>query len=166
MSLRAVATAQLETVQDLVLAAEHRYWEGLELMVHEQPYAGIYLMGYAAEMLLKTACFFFDGARPVDPAQARLAPIRRLGRHHLPGVPDDHFHSLTFWTEALALTRHLADRPLDPDLLAGLRACAARIGTNWWVEMRYRPAQGAAPHGLAVYTDVSWIRLNHHALWS
>jgi hypothetical protein len=165
MALRTAAT-QLETVQDLVLAAEDRYWEGLELMVREQPYAGIYLMGYAAEMLLKTACFFFNGARPAEPAQGRLAPMRRLGRQHFPGAPDENFHSLVFWAEALAFTRNQAGRPLAAALLAPLRGSTARIAAEWWVEMRYRPTQAAAMCAIDVYNDVSWIRLNHHALWS
>ena len=101
MPLRALFDSTPETIQDLVLAAELRYWDGLELMVQRRLDAGVYLMGYTAEMLLKTACFFVDGARPGEAAQPRLAPTRRLGRAIFPAVPDESFHSLSFWAAAL-----------------------------------------------------------------
>ena len=92
--------------------------------------------------------------------------MRRLGRQHFPGIPDENFHSLLFWAEVLELTRNYAGRPLPAALLAMLHSSAARIGAEWWVEMRYRPTQAAAMYTIDVYNDVSWIRLNHHALWS
>ena len=123
-------------------------------------------MGYTAEMLLKTACFFFDGARPAEPAQPRLAPTRRLGRKSFPAVLDESFHSLKFWAIALEHKRVAAGRPLAGPLLAALHATVGRLYDTWWVEMRYRPPQAASAECLMLHEDVSWIRANHTALWS
>jgi hypothetical protein len=164
--LRTLLEADKETVQDLVLAAEERYWEGLELMLQGRIDAGIYLMGYTSEMLLKTACFFFDGARPADLTKDRLSPTRRLGASRFPAVKDEFFHSLKFWATALEHKRATAGRPLAPPLLAALHAAVGRLYDIWWVEMRYRPRRATPADSLALYEDVSWMRANHMALWS
>lgn len=166
VSLRSQLSGSHETVQDLVLAAEERYWEGLELMVHQRSHAGVYLMGYAAEMLLKTACFLFDGAKPAEPAQPRLVPTKKLGEANFPDVPHESFHSLAFWAAALEYKRSVAGRPLAPPVLAALRSATLGLYDTWWVEMRYRPSGATIVDCLQLVDSVSWIRAHHTALWS
>lgn len=57
MSLRSRLESQPETIQEFELAAEERYYEGLELMVSGRSGGGVYLMGYVGEMILKVAYF-------------------------------------------------------------------------------------------------------------
>ncbi|HWL94516.1 MAG TPA: hypothetical protein VNT79_13405 [Phycisphaerae bacterium] len=64
MPLRYRILSTPETVQDLVLASDQKYWEGIELLLAGRRGAGIYLLGFAAEMILKAAVFRIDGARP------------------------------------------------------------------------------------------------------
>jgi hypothetical protein len=59
----------METVQDQVLAAEERYWDAYELAVQGRPFAEIYLAGFTAECLLKTAAFASTGPRRQRPSR-------------------------------------------------------------------------------------------------
>ena len=76
MPLRSLLEPTPETVNDLVLAAEERYWDAYELAVQGRAFAAIYVAGFTAEMLLKVAGFRFDGAAPGDAIQPRLGPAR------------------------------------------------------------------------------------------
>ena len=57
MLLRRRIQSTPETVQDFELAAEQRFWDGMQLLVSGHLFAGIYLLGYTAEILLKLACW-------------------------------------------------------------------------------------------------------------
>lgn len=96
MSMRRYVDAHPGTVQDLELASSDRLWEGLGLLVAGRTAGGVYLLGYVAEMVLKNACFQFDGARPADPVRPLLGPVRALGRQHFPAIQQENYHSLVF----------------------------------------------------------------------
>ena len=57
MTLRLRLQPLPETIQEFDLAAEERYWTGLDLMTRGESTAGIYFMGYAAEMLAQKQLF-------------------------------------------------------------------------------------------------------------
>jgi len=94
--LRRLLQSHPETVQDLDLAAEERYWEGLELMADGHTGAGIYLMGYAAEMKLKVAYSRLQGASPGADARSYIVPARRRAPTLIPGIQDETSHSVRF----------------------------------------------------------------------
>lgn len=164
MPLRYRLQAEPETVQDLEIACEQRYWEGLELLVAGYRGAGIYLLGYAAEMILKQACFLVDGARPFDHVASRLAPVASWARHHLPGLQHEHYHSLRFWAAVLQVKRQLGGQPLEAPLRDRLRQRTNRIFGIWTVAMRYRPDRSLPREARAVYDDVTWLRDHRHQL--
>ena len=60
MALRPRLQPTLETIQEFELAAEERYWAGLELMTRGDALTDIYILGYVAEMLLKNSYFFAE----------------------------------------------------------------------------------------------------------
>ena len=63
-----------ETVQEFELAAEDRYWAGMELMTRGDGATGIYLMGYVAEMLLKNSYFLLNiQTTPTFPVGSQLS---------------------------------------------------------------------------------------------
>jgi hypothetical protein len=162
-----------ETVQDLVLAAEERYWEAYELVVQGHPFAGAYLMGYTAEMLLKTAAFRFDGALPGDLVAPRLGPAKTFGASYFPNIHYESYHSLRFWLTFLDMKRANAGRPLPPALYADIGPRIDRIYGTWWVSMRYRSAMlpvsvssTAQVEALNLLEDVDWLRKHHSDLWS
>jgi hypothetical protein len=155
-----------ETVADFDRAAEARYWEGCELVTQGRELAGVYLLGYTAEMILKHACFRTNRARPADPAAGLFGPIRNWMNLHQPLVQREAYHSLLFWMLYLRgrrreLGRPLPD-PLDWELVRRIRV----LYQNWSVELRYR-AWPVPPEAVrAVYDHVTWLRDARVGLWS
>ncbi len=166
MSLRRRLESSPETVQEFELAAEQKYFEALELMASGYRGAGIYLMGYVAEMLLKVAFFRYDGARPADLVGPRLGPARRRGRARIPrDVPWENYHSLNFWSLLLICERRWRNDPLPARIEARLRQRTRRLYQHWWVEMRYRRDSSRSLEVQTVYDDATWVRDNRVALW-
>lgn len=174
MSLRdELHAAGGETVQDLVLAADDRFWDAYELATQGRAFAAIYLAGFVGEMLLKTAGFRFDGAAPGDPVQPRLGPARAFGTARFPTVGHESYHSLRFWAAFLEHKRADAARPLAAPLLADLHRRVDRAHEIWWVSMRYRAAGVPAAVASAAEADlhplleeIDWLRKMHVLLWS
>jgi len=155
--LRYRIEAHPETVQDLELASGEKFWEGIELLVTGHRGGGIYLLGYAAEMILKSAYFRFDGARPGDPVGARLGPARSWGKQFLPSIDHENYHSLWFWYHILRRKRRRAGRPLAQALDDQLLRRVRRIYGMWTVAMRYQPDQALEAEAESFYNDVRWI---------
>jgi len=154
-----------ETVQELELAAEARYWEGLELMALGRRDVGIYLMGYGAEMHLKLACFRLVGASNVDPVEA-LRNQARLDVRAWPVAarpPEEGLHSLRFWFALLKRRRQDAGRS---DLTVDFERCVERLYQTWWVGMRYHQGMARDADMDQVFEDVSWLARNYSILWS
>ena len=127
-----------ETLQDFELAAQDRYWEGLELLLAGRDAGGVYLLGYTAEMLLKLASLRLESVRPNDQVKPRLAPVRNWMRQTCPGIEYEGFHSLVFWATYLRTKRRQQGRPLDPLTESQLAQRTRRLYSVWAVEMRYR----------------------------
>ncbi|AGP39313.1 hypothetical protein BE04_00110 [Sorangium cellulosum] len=160
-------------MQDLILAAEERYWDAYELAVQGRDFAAIYLAGFTAEMLLKTAGFRFNGIALGQETGPLLGPARAFGQARFPAIDHESYHSLRFWLAYLEHKRADAGRPLDPALLNELRVRVARAYETWWVAMRYRSsatpdvrAVGNLAEVLTLLEDVGWIMNNHTLLWS
>lgn len=147
-----------ETVQDLAIASDEKYWEGIELLVSGRRGEGIYLLGYSVEMMLKNACFLAEGARPSDLVGPRLGPIRSWAKSALPDIPPESYHSLRFWVHVLRRKRASLGRQLPRQVDAGLVRRTHRIHGTWIVSMRYKPDQALQQEAESVYNDVTWIR--------
>ena len=102
MTLRLRLQPLPETIQEFDLAAEERYWTGLDLMTRGESTAGIYFMGYAAEMLLKNSYFLLDkSTTPAFPVGTQLGLAKLAAATFLPGRPFKNYHDLLFWSELL-----------------------------------------------------------------
>jgi hypothetical protein len=165
MTLRYLLERPPETIEGFVLAAEQRHLEGLELTLARRYGAAVYLMGYAAEMLLKAACFRFDGAGPRDPVSPLLAPARSWQRRYFPTIDPESYHSLKFWCNLLLHKRGLRRCPLSRGVRSRFARCVNRMYTVWWIEMRYRPDQAGLEEAQIMYNEVEWVRNNHRVLW-
>ena len=155
-----------ETVQELEFASEARCAEGVLLLDEEATRkAGVYLLGYAAEMLFKTAYFRFAKARSFDPVAPLLDAAKAKAKVFNLAEDRENYHNLRFWTELLLETRSRNDRRLPKTLEDELRGRAARLHENWWVEMRYRNLAFAKQEALFVLRDVEWVRNHHLSLW-
>ncbi len=165
MQLRQRLALYPETLSDFGVAAEEKYWEGIELAAAGHNAAGIYLLGFTAEMLLKIACFRNDGALVTSPVSPLLVPARTWLNATPMSVPHESYHSLWFWMTYLQARRIHQRRPLARNLDGELVHHVRRLYQVWWIEMRYRPDQATAHEVNRVVTDVTWLRENFLFLW-
>jgi hypothetical protein len=147
------------------LAAEDRYWEGVELLIAGRSGGGVYVLGYAAEIFLKIACFRLEPVRPTDLAGPFFGPARKWMEIHSPTVDREKYHSLLFWSTYLRDKRRWQGRPLPMPVDWQLVRRARRLYRTWWVEMRYRQDRAQAIDARIVYDDVTWLRDHYHDLW-
>ena len=164
MSLRNRLAIVPETIQEFTGAAEDRYWEGIELLVDGQYHGGIYLLGYVAEMLQKSAYFSFRGEAPTSLVWPMLNPAWRRGADWFsgsfsPNSPD--YHNLDFWARLLIEERRRAGRPLPYHLHSPYLIHSSRIYLGWWIEMRYRRAAANQDDAENMLDSVSWLRRHY-----
>ena len=164
--LRRQLDATPETVADFELAGESRYWDGCQLITQGHGLGGIYLLGYAAEMILKHACFRTDRARPADPVAGFFGPIRAWMNRRYPSVDRETYHSLLFWTHYLRGKRRDFGTPLSNGLDWELTRRTRRLYSTWSVDLRYRDWTVQATEVQMVYNDVTWLRDTRIRLWS
>ena len=167
MPIRPLAQSAPETVQGFEAAAEEKYEDGFNLMATASPGNGIYLMGYAAEMLLKAAYFRVIGLADTVPITRQRLRDARADAASLGVVSDDEqFHNVAFWGELIIKKRLHQSRGLTPDLTDDLSLRSKRLAQNWFVEMRYQVLQGVTAQDLEdVLDDVVWIKSSQESLW-
>jgi hypothetical protein len=165
MPLRYRLEQQSETLLSFELASHAKYLEGYDLMFRGYGGAGMYLMGYSAEMLLKTAYFRYSGAQPSDRISALLAPAQQTAKRLIPGVSPEGNHSLRYWALLLRAKRSQRNHPLPGIIDASFVSRTRRLHQNWWVGMRYRPDSSEPLEVLSLRDDVDWLRANHGKLW-
>lgn len=165
MPLRFRLEQQQETLFSFERAASAKYLEGHELMFSGYGGAGMYLMGYSAEMLLKSAYFRFSGALPADRIAALLGPAQQTAQQLIPGVPRETYHSLRFWALLLRAKRSQQNDPLPFAVDAPFVSRTRRLYQNWWIGMRYRPDLSQPMEALVLLEDVDWLRANYGKLW-
>lgn len=162
MALRPRLQPILETVQEFELAAEERYWAGLELMTRGDALTGIYILGYVAEMLLKNSYFLLSVAtRPTFPVGSQLAQDKLAMSILVPQYKFKSYHDLTYWAIVLAEKRRNENRPLPLSLETELMAHVQRLSENWFVELRYRAGQALPTEIAETYESVTWIRTHY-----
>jgi hypothetical protein len=155
-----------ETVADFDLAAESRYWDGCQLITQGHGLGGVYLLGYAAEMILKHACFRVDRGRPADPAAGFFGPTRLWMRHHHAAIAPESYHSLLFWAYYLRGKRRETGVVLPDAVDWELVRRTRRLYSIWSVDLRYRDWTAPAAETQSVYDDVTWLRDTRIRLWS
>ena len=162
--------APLETAGDMFLAANTRYQEGLALLNAGYLDGGIYLLGYAAEMILKTSFCRID---PTAPMYATVRSRFGIAEGHwrrekgsLP-FPSGHEHSLIFWESVLPAERTARGKPaLGVMVSQTLSHCVRDVAENWAVKMRYQPKTATAQEADSVRSAVEWMHDNQRSLWS
>ena len=165
MTLRRRLATVPETVQEFDLASAQKQREGAALIAAGHPGAGIYLLGYSAEMLLKNAYFRYTGASAVDRIQPRLAPALAAGRLYIPATPHESYHSLQFWALLLREVRRRQRRPLPALVDASFTARTRRLHQTAWIGMRYQQDQATVQEAQNAQSDVAWLHLHYTELW-
>ncbi len=152
-------------------AADARLTEGEALVDGGYPDAGIYLLGYAAEMVLKTAYCRVDPAVNIskDLIADRFGSAATQWKSLFPGqpLPKQRGHDLLFWHLVLLEERKVQGKPPLATIGTGglLSACVARLYDDWFVEMRYRHQEATAQEARNVKDDVQWLHTYQDDLW-
>lgn len=144
-----------ETWPNMKAAAETRLWDALTLAAGdtERGAGAIYLMGYVAEILLKTAYCEFAKLAPNDP----VYPFLRASAAAT--------HNLTGLLNILINTRITTGVPLDPVFAGNLIRHIDTIQSHCEVTMRYYDFAATAYEVEEVFASVEWIRRNYDLLW-
>lgn len=124
------------------------------------------MLGYAAEMILKHACFRVDLARPADPASGFFGPIKTWMKVHHPQVEKESYHSLLFWGYYLRSKRRAEGKPLPLPIDWELVRRVRRLYSVWSVGLRYRDWTAPAKETGFVFEDVTWLRDMRLRIWS
>lgn len=151
-----------ETIAEFEVARFDRLDDGLSLGKRHRRLGGIYLMGYFAEMSLKSAFFQLLGFRADEPITMKdLRTAAALARRDLRVHKDSEgFHGLVFWFQAiLALRDHLGQNQ-SVDLSRELGWRIQRIAANWRVSMRYSRDITVPEDWSDFVFDVHWVRAN------
>jgi hypothetical protein len=164
MSYRALLQSTVETVQDQTRSAELRLDEAVTLYLDGKYHSAIYMAGLAAEMFLKTACFFVSGAKNADPIRLLVGAVNRKAHK---SARYKSGHSLLFWYEELLARRRRARLGISNDL----KQIVSSLSSDWFNEMRYRPGrrpdpEPSDPDALDFLEHVEWLGKNYNALRS
>lgn len=156
-----------DCIQEFEQAKADRLWDGMSLWLASREPGAVYVLGYAAEMAVKSAYFRLSGFTIVQP----------IGRHELNtararastlGVSAhwESFHSLRFWRDLLVAHRHAVARPLSSSVEASLRAAVDTIYDRWWIEMRYKRGYSTRTDLEQIAAAVDWIDKNYTTLYT
>lgn len=166
MALRVRLHGRQETLNDFELAAEVRYWEGLELMIAGENAGRSISHRLLGRDVVEVRMFRFDGVRPGDYVDARPAAVQNRWRRVLPGSPTRKRPQLVVLDgNAAKCPRHSRPPPT---------ACFRHpTGTM----DKYRLPELVVQHALLwrsapqteaidVYCGVNWLRDHRTQLWS
>ena len=160
-----------DSIKKFELSAQHKYQAGLTLIDGGDAATGIEQLGYAAEMLLKSAYFRFMRPAIGLPRTTTAITSRMLreaaregGRLGVRYDPEG-YHSLLFWTLLLIAARRNLLRPLSPEAERDLRTRLRQLHAIWMIENRYQPKTHATEDAVLMRAHVTWLRDNHQQLW-
>ena len=141
-------------------AAQERYWDGLELATgYENHQLGaLYLLGYAAEIVLKIAFF-----RVCNWPDSQTVDFRQAIRHaQWKGY---NLHDIDAWANLLVTERIIRESPLDPVIVGQLRAHVSALAANWRESLRYHHDSVKDDELETVHQSASWLLAHRDLLW-
>jgi hypothetical protein len=145
-------------------AAERRLWDAFVLAASHEgaETSAVYLLGYVAEIVLKTAFYRERGlSRFVDTAAARR--LARSYRAAYRRSPND--HDLQYWLFVLERIKSAHGRRLSPAFLGAVALRIGLLADNWNESLRYRDARPTPAELNQVLDSVEWIWKNRKRLW-
>jgi hypothetical protein len=159
---RLAVAEPFETWTGMERAAAQRFWDALVLATGEAGHeaGAIYLFGYVAEMLLKTAYFRFIGV----PVGQDIAPVLRAVRNHSLWTGRN-LHDLRSWIDFLIDIRQLQGQPLSPLTAGAIRQRVLAVDAHWRESLRYTPQAATVIELDETFAGVEWLRDNHALLW-
>ena len=160
-----------DSIKKFELAAQHKYQAGLTLIESGDAATGIEQLGYAAEMLLKSAYFRFMRSRiglnrittTITGKMLRDA-AREGARLHIRYDPES-YHSLLFWALLLAAIRKDQGQPLPSEVEIGMLLRMRELHSLWMIDHRYQNKNYRDADVSRMYVNVTWLLENHSLLW-
>ncbi|MBX9622870.1 MAG: hypothetical protein K2X82_03560 [Gemmataceae bacterium] len=146
------------TVRAFRAAAGARYRDGVALAEADRPLGAVYVLGYAAEMLLKAAYFRLRGWGPRTPITFPHLTAARDRAVNALGVPwTDRLHDLDGWAGLLVAERAHLGRPLPARLRRRLTAEVRLIYSHWRESLRYHDARPYAAEVAGTRAAAGWL---------
>lgn len=158
-----------DTIEEMEFAWQDRYWDSLTCALEERGFAAGYLMGYAIEMLLKSAYFRFQGVAADDDLRPHLrrerghphfAPKASTRKNRASGL-----HDIAAWADHLIAERARAGRALDALLAGRLLYEMGWVADNWSELLRYRRSIPVGEEIDRLLAVADWLTANHPVLW-
>lgn len=168
MGLRSRLENVVETLTEIELAARRRYDDAVALFLANQFAGAIYILGYVAEIHLKSAVYRRLGALPSHQAEVfrRRAgsEAKRLALPDLKGQAESG-HGVRYCARLLWSLPNTRGQLLSSELRTPLWRHVFRIHSNWWVEMRYYSDPATRDEAAAAFRSVEWIMKHQLSLW-
>ncbi len=144
------------------LAAEQRYWDGLTLAHADtgNETGALYLLGYVAEMLLKTAYFRVAGVPFAD----NVAPSLKAASNNAAWLGGN-LHNLQSWVALLNAVRVVQGQPWDVATASLVDRHVRIIDSHWRESLRYTSFSAVPAELEEVLASVDWLRDNYDVLW-
>ncbi len=151
-----------ETWPGMEQAATQRFWDSLALATAEAGHeaAAIYLLGYVAEMLLKTAYFRVTGV----PSSQDIAPHLTAARRNA-SWRGGNLHDLRSWFALLNDARSFQGNPWSIVTAATIERHVLTVASHWRESLRYTSLMAADAELEEVHASVDWLLVNYDVLW-
>lgn len=160
-----------DSIKKFEMSAQHKYRAGLALIEGGDATTGIEQLGYAAEMLLKSAYFRFMKSRiglqritSTITGQMLRDAAREGVRLHIRYDPES-YHSLRFWALLLAAIRKDHAQPLPLEVENEMLTRMKELHALWMIEHRYQNKNYGSTDVARMDVNVTWLLENHEQLW-
>ena len=145
------------------LAAEQRYWDSLTLALTGTGVetGAVYLLGYAVEVLLKTAYFRVVSVPSGQDIGSPLLAARRSAAWR-----GGNLHNLTSWFELLNDARYLQGNAWSIPTATAIELRVLTVSSHWRESLRYTSFAATNAELEEVFGSVDWLIGNYSLLWS
>ena len=156
------AAQPFETWPQMKQAAEQRYWDGLTLALGGPgtETGALYLLGYVAGILLKTAYFQVIGILPGDNIAPHLKNAHRDARWR-----GGNLHTVSSWFYLLSDVRFYQKIAWNPVLAASVQRHVITVSSHWRETLRYTDFAPSGAELEETLASVDWLLENYDVLW-
>ena len=159
---RLAVAEPFETWPGMEQAAAQRFWDSLALATADAGHeaGAIYLLGYVAEMLLKTAYFRVTGV----PSSQDIAPHLTAARRNA-SWRGGNLHDLRSWFVLLNDARSFRGNPWGAAVAATIERHVLIVVSHWRESSRYTSLTATDAELEEAFLSVDWLLDNHDVLW-
>lgn len=160
--------SRIDSIGELEHAARLRYYDGLSLALSESHNStgAVYLLGYVAEMLLKTAYYRVRGMGPTDDTWPLLRGMNdQAALVRFDWQSGRTRHNLEDLAGLLVEVRRNCGPEIDPYFASTLQGHAKVVALHWNERLRYKSVLALEDEVVDVIESIDWLVANYEALW-